>query len=246
MSIRSQSNRDALSLFYKGVRIEQHSVGIYTCIEQSLAFNNDTSLTDTLADMAESKEFSKKLTADIVGMVKALVMDCRASCSSLVKPTSKKDDVARSLYAEKINPLLGAYINAVAPLVNKQPTVKTEEQKAIDKAASEKKAGEKSASWAKENGWVSPEQIETVQVDVMQSAEVKHLQKLLDEARAETIAISEKLSASMVKLAALHGENAILRGNVETLSASNAALSDKLSRIKDLPKVSKSVLTIAA
>ncbi len=246
MSIRSQSNRDALSLFNKGVAIEQHGIGIYTCIEQSLAFNNDTSLTDTLADISESKEFSRKLTTDIVGMVKALVLDCRAACALLVKPTSKKDDYARGLYAEKINPLLGDYIKAITPLVDKQLVIKTEAEKAADALVRKAKADEKNIAWAESNGWISPDKVETVQVDVMQSEEVKHLQKLLDESRAETVAVSEKLAASMVKLAALHGENAVLRGQVETFSAQSANQADKLYRIAHLPKVSKAVLNIAA
>jgi (p)ppGpp synthase/HD superfamily hydrolase len=246
MSNRSQSNLSALSLFNRGVAIELHASGIMQCIIQDTAFNNSTMLNDTLADIGESKSFSRKIVADIVGFLKALVLDCRNVATNLEKPASKKDAEKLDAMHAAFKPFIDAYIVTIAPIVDKQPTVKTEEQKAIDKAASKVKADEKAATWAKDNGWISPDQVETVQIAVVQSEEYQRLQKLLDMAREETASISEKLADSMRKLSTLHGENAMLRGNIETLSASNNEMVDKLSRIVALPKVSKAVLSIAA
>jgi hypothetical protein len=246
MSNRSQSNLSALSLFNRGVAIELHASGVLQCIVQDVAYNNVTMLNDTLADIGESKSYSRKVVTDVVGFLKALVLDCRNAAGGMDKPSSKKDAEKLEAMTSAFKPLIDDYVATISPLVDKKPAVKTDEEKATAKSASEKKASEKSAAWARENGWIAPEQAETVQVEVMALAEVKHLQKLLDESRAETLAISEKLSASTVKLAALHGENAILRGRVESLTASNNIMADKLNRIVTIPKVSKAVLSIAA
>lgn len=242
MSHRSQSNLSALSLFDKGVSLELHVEGIATCIMQVVAFANDTMLNDTVADIGESKAYPRKVVSEVVAAIKASCLTCKQATKDLVKPANKKDQ-------ENLGPMLAivttgmvAYAAIVGPLVNKIPAVRTEEEKAAAKQKSADKAATKAAEWAAENGWISPERVSTVTVEAFESEEIKRLQGLLDASRQETSDVSAKLAESVRARASLHGENAMLRGQVETLSASVDSLNGIINAIRAIPKVSKAVL----
>lgn len=244
MSHRSQSNLSALSLFDRAVSLELHLEGITTCIMQVVAFSNDTMLTDTLADIGESKAFSKKVIAEVVSAIKACTLSCKRACDGMVKPASKKDVDNLTAMRDAIAPHIAEYAGIVGPLVNKTPVVKTAEERAAAKQKSADNAAEKAAKWAADNGWICPSQVEMVTAEAITSAEVQRLQKLLDESREETATVSAKLAESVKARANLHMENAVLRGQVETLNSQIIDLIGTINKVRTMPKVSKAILSI--
>jgi chromosome segregation ATPase len=246
MSHRSQSNLSALSLFDKAVSLELHLSGVASCIMQDVAFNNTTMLNDTIADIGDSKSYPRKVIGDVVSALKQSVMDCRAAVAELAKPASKKDSDALAAMTAAISPIIAAYGEIVAPMVNKKPVQKTDTEKAEAKAKAAEAFAEKAKAWAIENGYTTPENIAKVSAEVLQAEEVKHLQTLLDESRAETAAIATKLAESVQARAALHADNATLRAQVETATAKVEALSAKLDAIRAMPRASKALLALIA
>jgi hypothetical protein len=246
MSHRSQSNLSALSLFDKAVSLELHLSGVSSCIMQDVAFNNTTMLNDTIADIGDSKSYPRKVIGDVVSALKQSVMDCRAAVAELAKPASKKDGDALAAMTAAISPIIAAYGEIVAPMVNKKPVQKTDTEKAEAKKKSDDAFAARADKWARENGFIGPEQVSTVTAEALQAEDVKRLQSLLDESRAETAAIAAKLAESVKARAALHADNAILRTQVETATAKVEALSAKLDAIRAMPRASKALLALIA
>lgn len=239
---RSQSNLSALSLFDKAVSLELHVEGITTCVMQVVAFRNDTMMSDTLSDISESKAYPKKTVAEVVSAIKAACLACKQATAEMVRPASKKDTENLTAMLAVVTAEMAAYAVIVGPLVNKTPTVKTEEEKASAKQKAALSAAVKAEAWAKENGWVSPDRVSAATAEAFESAEIKRLQSLLDDSREETAVVSAKLAESVTKRAELHGENAMLRGQVTTLTASVDRLQVILHAVRAIPKVSKAVL----